>query len=95
MAPESSDPTTDPRILRIAAEDNVGVALAALAVGETVVVDGRQVALAAPVPSGHKLALCAIAAGQKVIKYGAPIGSATRDIAPGDHVHSHNLASDY
>jgi hypothetical protein len=30
-----------------------------------------------------------------VIKYGAPIGSATRDIAPGEYVHTHNLKSDY
>ena len=28
-----------------------------------------------------------------MLKYGYPIGVATRDIAPGDHVHSHNLTS--
>jgi hypothetical protein len=36
-----------------------------------------------------------IPAGAKVIKYGAVIGSATRDIAPGEVVHTHNLRSDY
>jgi hypothetical protein len=30
-----------------------------------------------------------------VLKYGAPIGSATADIAPGAHVHVHNMMSDY
>ena len=43
------------------------------------------------IPAGHKIALRPIAAGEAVIKYGDPIGTATRDIAPGEHVHSHNL----
>mgnify|MGYP000861857333 FL=1 len=47
-----------------------------------------------PVPAGHKRARRAVAAGEAVYKYGWPIGRATRDIAPGDWVHSHNLATD-
>ena len=43
------------------------------------------------IPAGHKVALVPIAAGEKVIKYGNPIGVATKDIAPGEWVHSHNL----
>lgn len=43
------------------------------------------------VPMGHKVALVAIEAGAAVVKYGAVIGHATRAIAPGDHVHLHNL----
>jgi len=42
-------------------------------------------------PMGHKIALVAMAQGAMVVKYGAPIGRATADIAPGDHVHLHNL----
>ena len=42
---------------------------------------------------GHKYARRAIAAGEAVVKYGMPIGHATRDIAPGEHVHVHNLAT--
>jgi hypothetical protein len=30
-----------------------------------------------------------------VLKYGLPIGSATRAIAAGEHVHVQNLKSDY
>ncbi|MBR2634937.1 MAG: altronate dehydratase [Clostridia bacterium] len=45
------------------------------------------------VESGHKRATCLIAEGERVIKYGSPIGIATRDIAAGEWVHSHNLAS--
>ena len=42
---------------------------------------------------GQKYARAAIPAGTAVIKYGFPIGLATRDIAPGEHVHTHNLAT--
>ncbi len=47
-------------------------------------------ALREPVPFGHKVARRAIAAGEAVIKYGVPIGTAIHDIQPGDHVHVHN-----
>lgn len=40
---------------------------------------------------GHKTALCNISKGQKIIKYGYPIGHATEDIAEGTHVHTHNI----
>jgi len=39
--------------------------------------------------------VAAIAQGEKVCKYGCPIGSATRPIEVGQHVHVHNLKSDY
>jgi len=44
------------------------------------------------VPAGHKVATAPIAAGAPVRKYDQIIGFATLDIAPGDHVHTHNLA---
>ena len=40
---------------------------------------------------GHKYARRDIAEGENVIKYGMPIGHATRAIAAGEHVHVHNL----
>ena len=43
------------------------------------------------VPAGHKIALRAIAKGEKVVKYGFPIGEATVDIAAGEWVHVHNV----
>ena len=39
---------------------------------------------------GHKYALCDIAAGENIIKYGNPIGHAICDIKKGEHVHTHN-----
>ena len=44
------------------------------------------------VPPGHKLATRAISAGEPVWRYGQIIGNATQPIAPGQHVHTHNLA---
>ncbi|WP_296596990.1 UxaA family hydrolase [Phenylobacterium sp.] len=70
--------------------DDVAVALHAVARGETV---APGVVASADIPPGHKVALRPIAAGQDVRKYGWPIGHATRQIAPGDHVHTHNLAT--
>ena len=40
---------------------------------------------------GHKYARCDIKNGENIIKYGQPIGHATKDIKKGDHVHSHNM----
>jgi len=51
------------------------------------------VTVASDVPAGHKIAMRPIPAGATVLKYGYPIGVATRDISPGEHVHSHNLTS--
>ncbi len=43
------------------------------------------------VPAGHKLALRDIKAGEKIVKYGFAIGIATKDIAKGEWVHTHNV----
>ena len=43
--------------------------------------------------NGHKYALRDIAKGENVIKYGNPIGHATEDIKKGEHVHTHNVAT--
>ena len=83
------------RLLRIHAEDNVLVAIAALEAGTALRIEGQPVVLSRPLPFGHKVAARDIRVGEKVIKYGVSIGSATRAIARGDHVHTHNLKSDY
>jgi len=79
--------------VRIESGDNVATLLAEVAAGEAVVAGGAPVTAAAAIPRGHKIALTAIAAGEAVIKYGFPIGHATAAIAPGEHVHSGNLAT--
>ncbi|MBQ6173038.1 MAG: altronate dehydratase [Clostridia bacterium] len=78
-------------LLRITPRDNVAVALRALSAGETVSTGDMTLTLRTDVPAGHKTALADLAAGDKVIKYGFPIGAAKEDIPAGSHVHVHNL----
>ena len=91
----NASPSAAMRLLVLAPSDNVGMVLSDVAAG--FVFDNGGVAVTARdrIPMGHKIALRPIRRGDKVVKFGAPIGSATRDIAPGEHVHTHNLASDY
>lgn len=79
--------------LVISAADNVATALESLEPGRTLQVAGRALVTREAVPSGHKVAIVDIEAGQPVIKYGSPIGVATTSIAAGMHVHTHNLSS--
>jgi len=44
------------------------------------------------VAGGHKIARAAHRVGDSIVKYGQIIGTATKVIAPGDHVHTHNCA---
>jgi altronate dehydratase len=74
--------------------DNVATALTDVAQGEAVVCDGgRELAARELIPTGHKVALVAIAEGEIIRKYGHPIGVAARPIAAGEYVHTHNLAA--
>ncbi|HQC53696.1 MAG TPA: altronate dehydratase family protein [Lentisphaeria bacterium] len=75
------------RHIQITHQDNVAIALQDLAAGEAI----AGLKLRDAIPRGHKFAISAIPVGGLVIKYGLPIGSASAAIAPGEHVHSHNL----
>lgn len=85
----------DPRLLRLHADDNVLTVIRTLEPGDELLVGDTRTPVTARLPLGHKVAARPIAAGEKIVKYGAPIGSASRAIAPGEHVHTHNLRSDY
>lgn len=84
-----------PPLLLLHPEDNIVVARRDIAAGERVELDGEIVTVPAAVELGHKLARRAIAADARVLKYGAPIGSMRESVARGEHVHMHNLKSDY
>ncbi len=77
----------------ISAYDNVATALEPLPAGGTVQVGDASITLLEDIPRGHKVALRAIASGEPVVKYGSPIGTASRAIAAGAHVHTHNVVS--
>ncbi len=85
----------DPRLLRLHPADNVLTIIATLEAGEHLRVGDATVVVPARLALGHKVAGRAIAAGEKIVKYGAPIGSASCAIGAGEHVHTHNLRSDY
>lgn len=78
-------------VLRISPIDNVAVALTELKAGAEVRFGHEGIVLKEAVSMGHKLALKDIAEGEKVIKYGFPIGIAKTFIPAGSHVHVHNL----
>jgi len=77
--------------------DNVATALDNLKSGHTVKLsvrtEDRSVKLSTDIPFGHKLCIAKIEANSPVIKYGEIIGTATKTIYPGEHVHVHNLVS--
>ena len=79
--------------LVISDRDNVATALEALEPGRVLELSGASITVTEAIPPGHKVALVAIAVGEPVIKYGSSIGTAVAAIAPGTHVHVHNVAS--
>ena len=79
--------------------DSVGVAVEPISAGETVqgvvLEDNSTTTITAQdaVPLGHKIALVPLSAGDSVTKYGESIGRALTAIAPGQHLHVHNVKS--
>lgn len=73
--------------IKINPNDNVAVALKTIEIGEDVLgVKATDV-----IPKGHKIALLDIEVDEDVIKYGYPIGHATKSINKGEHIHVHNV----
>jgi altronate hydrolase len=85
MTDQASKPS---RTLRLNADDNIIVAVDGLMPGAT----AHSVAVEARIPRGHKMAAVKIAKGEPIRKFGQIIGFASEDIAPGQHVHTHNCA---
>jgi altronate dehydratase len=79
-------------VIVISNRDNVATALEALSAGRELSIGGG-VTVREPIPPGHKIALRPIAAGEAVVKYGSPIGTARVAIDAGQHVHVHNVDS--
>lgn len=83
------------------AHDNVAVALSDLEPGTQLEIErllpagpsAEHVTVTMTVPFGHKVALRPIRSGEAVLKYGEAIGLASGEIAPGEHVHVHNVDS--
>ncbi|MCM2551694.1 UxaA family hydrolase [Burkholderia glumae] len=78
-------------LLKLHRDDNVALALRALDAGDVVELDGHSLAVRTPVPAGHKIAIRALARGDRVTKYRQTIGVASAAIEAGEHVHVHNV----
>lgn len=94
MQQPSSDQGKFPYIL-LHPSDNVVVAIRPVDKNTELVVEGRILMVERRIELGHKIAIKDIQEGEKIIKSGTVIGSATTIIRPGEHVHLHNMKSDY
>lgn len=83
------------QLIRIHPSDNVGVLSRSVLAGELIDVEGLPITATSAFGLGHKFALNDITAKEKIYKYGISIGSAIEAIRKGEHVHLHNLQSDY
>lgn len=81
------------KTIQITAVDNVAVALHPIAKGERIEAGGQAIEAREEIPQGHKIAVKAIGNGEHVMKYGFPIGHATRDVEAGSWVHTHNMVT--
>ena len=77
--------------------DNVATALRDLSLHSDATIEfqgkSKTVRIVQAIPFGHKFALQLIPKGKQVIKYGEALGVATKNIQPGEHVHTHNVIS--
>lgn len=87
------------RAMILSDTDNVATLLDDICEGETaVLIDAEKakkgrIRVLNDIRRGHKTAIRAIQAGEKIVKYGQVIGGASRDIVTGELVHTHNLES--
>ena len=83
------------KVILLHPNDNILVCVAQIRAGDHIDIDGQSITISIDIGVGHKLARHALSIGDKVIRYGAPIGSLTNNVAAGEHVHMHNMKSDY
>lgn len=88
-------PASAPVIL-LHPNDNVLVCRRRVIAGERVRIGAdEELRVLHDIDLGHKVARRSLSAGEKVIKYGVPIGSMTAAAPAGGWVHLHNMKSDY
>ncbi len=75
-------------------QDNIAVAARPIPAGTAFDFTGGTLTVPAAIKLGHKFAVERIKEGDPVRKFGHVIGFAGRDIAPGDHVHVHNVKAE-
>ena len=84
-----------PTYLKLHPDDNVVVLLRQVKAGDYIVIGNQRVIVRTGIALGHKIAERPINPGEQIVKYGVPIGTATAPIDIGEHVHVHNVRSNY
>ncbi len=74
-------------IIQLDSADTVAVARETLSAGAEV----EGVSIRDQIPAGHKVAIKGCQKGDPILKFAQIIGYAAQEIAPGDHVHTHNV----
>jgi len=79
------------KLIKIHEKDNVAVALTDIKSGESLTLGDFKLTALEDIAKGHKIAYRDIAEGENIIKYGFPIGHATKSIKAGEYIHTHNI----
>ena len=87
---QSKHTGTDSPVIRLNRDDDVVIARTQLIGGTWLA--SESVTVSGLIPPGHKVSTRAIEQGKAVRRYGQIIGFASRPIAAGEHVHTHNLS---
>ncbi|EIK43109.1 hydrolase, UxaA family [Cellvibrio sp. BR] len=75
--------------------DNILVCVKQIHTGDELIIDGEKISAASDIAVGHKIARNNLVEAEKVYRYGAPIGSMVTAAVKGEHIHMHNMKSDY
>jgi altronate hydrolase len=84
-------PTPETSVIQLSPADNVAIARVPLAAGTLIRIAAGELRTTELIVEGHKVAVRDIAPGERIIRYGSPIGRAKMAIHAGSHVHTHNL----
>lgn len=76
-------------------QDNVFIVRKSVVDGDRLLINGKFIFFEKGIEIGHKVAAKDIKLGEQINKYGISIGSATKNIKEGNHIHLHNMKSDY
>ena len=79
------------RVLKVQPKDNVIVALANLAKGESIPFEGTDYVLTENIPAKHKFFMQDMKPGDEVIMYGVLVGKAQTEIAKGSRMSTENI----
>ncbi|MGX1930958.1 UxaA family hydrolase [Flagellimonas sp. 2504JD4-2] len=82
-------------LIKLAEKDNVLVSCVDIKAKEIISYGDDKYLIDENISFGHKVALRDINKGDPIIKFNTVIGTATEDIKQGQHVHVHNIKSNF